>query len=135
MPDRFSADERSAVMRAVRSKDTTPELIVRRIVHRLGYRFRLHVKSLPGTPDVVLARHRKIIEIRGCFWHMHHCGRCTIPLARHEWWKRKLMRNAERDRLSIRKLRRGGWRVLVVWECRTRDVEKLAAGLAKFLSA
>lgn len=120
-------------MSLVRSRDTTPELLIRRIVHRLGYRFRLHRRDLPGTPDLVFPRLRKIIDVRGCFWHMHTCGRCRIPATRRKWWTAKLTRNAERDRRSIRRLRRAGWKVLVVWECQTGSPERLATKLACFL--
>jgi DNA mismatch endonuclease Vsr len=120
-------------MAAVKSKDTTPELTVRRLVHRLGFRYRLHVKTLPGTPDIVLPRHRKIIEVRGCFWHGHTCGRCRIPATRRKWWTAKIQRNADRDRRNHRALRRLGWRILAVWECQTRDLPKLTRCLERFL--
>jgi DNA mismatch endonuclease (patch repair protein) len=86
-------------MSLVKSKDTTPELLVRRLAHRLGFRFRLHIKSLPGSPDMVFPRLRKIININGCFWHMHHCGGCRIPSSRRSYWVAKLERNRQRDRL------------------------------------
>ena len=122
-------------MAAVKSKDTTPELIVRRLVHALGYRFRLHDRSLPGCPDLVLPRHRKIILVSGCFWHMHGCGRCRIPAANRHYWVAKLQRNAARDRRSRRALRKAGWQVLVVWECQTTPARRrrLQARLAAFL--
>jgi DNA mismatch endonuclease (patch repair protein) len=94
-------------------------LRVRRLVHRLGFRYRLHVQSLPGKPDLVFAGRRKIIEVAGCFWHMHDCGRCRIPAARREYWVAKLARNAARDKRNRRALRRAGWRVLTIWECQT----------------
>ncbi len=119
--------------RVVRSKDTTPELMVRRLVHRLGYRFRLHVKTLPGTPDIVLPRLRKIIEVRGCFWHGHRCGRCRIPHTRRDYWLAKIARNRKRDVRSLRRLRREGWQVLVVWECQTSKLGKLTLLLERFL--
>src|SRR5437016_4643637 len=103
-------------MAAVKSRDTTPEMLVRRLVHALGFRFRLHVRSLPGTPDLVLPRHRKIIIVNGCFWHLHNCPRCRIPSSQRAYWVLKLERNAARDRRTLRKLRRAGWKVLVVWE-------------------
>lgn len=133
MADTFSKTERSRIMAAVKSKDTAPEMIVRRLSHRLGYRHRLHVKSLPGTPDLVYPRLRKIIEVRGCFWHMHTCGRCRIPSSRRAWWLAKLRRNAKRDKAAVRQLRRDGWRVLVIWECQTRKPQWLERKLASFL--
>jgi DNA mismatch endonuclease (patch repair protein) len=136
MPDKFSAHERSRVMRAVKSGDTTPELIVRKIVHALGYRFRLHRRDLPGQPDLVFPRLGKAIQVHGCFWHRHACeaGKST-PATRMEYWSAKFARNVERDRRNLRHLRRLGWRVLVVWECQTRVAKRAAleARLAGFL--
>ena len=125
MPDQFSPAERSRVMRAVRSGDTTPELVVRRMVHALGYRYRLHARDLPGRPDLVLPRLGKAIFVHGCFWHRHACdaGRST-PASRVEYWQAKFARNVERDRSNLRKLRRLGWSVLVVWECQTRAARR-----------
>ena len=137
MADTFTPSERSRIMAAVKSRDTTPELIVRRLVHGLGYRYRLHVRSLAGTPDLVFPRLRKVIFVSGCYWHMHHCGRCRIPAANRRYWLQKLERNAARDKRIRRVLRRAGWRVLTVWECQTaaakRDV--LSARLRRFLDA
>lgn len=106
---------------------------MRRLVHRLGYRYRLHVRSLPGTPDLVFPRPRKIIRVSGCFWHMHGCGRCRIPASRRAYWIAKLKRNRDRDVRTRRKLRRLGWRVLTVWECQTKDAAALTHRLRKFL--
>jgi DNA mismatch endonuclease (patch repair protein) len=136
MPDRFSTAERSRVMRAVKSGDTTPELVVRRLVHALGYRFRLHRRDLPGQPDLVFPRLQKAIQVHGCFWHRHACdaGQST-PATRLDYWGAKFARNVERDRRNLRRLRRLGWRVLVVWECQTAHAKRevLAARLARFL--
>ncbi len=138
MPDQFSPAERSRVMRAVKSGDTTPELIVRRIVHSLGYRFRLHRRDLPGQPDIVLPRLGKAIFVHGCFWHRHACdaGQST-PATRLEYWQAKFDRNIARDRRTLRRLRREGWSVLVVWECQTRTAkrEALTSRLERFLTA
>ena len=134
MPDTLTPSQRSRCMAAVRSTDTTPELRVRRLVHRLGFRFRLHVRGLPGRPDIVLPRHRKIIEVRGCFWHSHNCGRFKIPATRRRYWAAKFARNAERDRRTLRQLRRSGWRVLIVWECEAKPEKKLLRKLSKFLA-
>lgn len=121
-------------MSLIRSKNTEPELFVRRVVHALGYRFRLHVRSLPGTPDVVLPRLRKIIEVRGCFWHMHNCGQGHVPMSRQSYWSPKLEGNKVRDRESLIALKRLGWTVLVVWECETTDFKRLTARLNHFLN-
>jgi DNA mismatch endonuclease, patch repair protein len=137
MTDTFTKAERSRIMAAVKSKDTTTELVVRRIVHLLGYRYRLHVRSLPGTPDLVFPRLRKVINVSGCFWHLHGCPRCRIPQAHRRYWLDKLNRNAARDRRNGRALRRLGYRVLTVWECQTtvRTRDRLAARLKRFLDA
>src|SRR6185295_10356211 len=98
MADTFSVAERSRIMAAVKSRDTTPEMVVRRMVHAMGFRYRLHVRSLPGAPDLVFPRLRSVIFVSGCFWHMHTCGRCRIPTARRKYWVAKLERNAARDK-------------------------------------
>ena len=138
MPDQFSPAERSRIMRAVKSGDTTPELIVRRLVHALGYRFRLQNRALPGSPDLVLPRLGKAIFVHGCFWHRHGCaaGQST-PATRIDYWQAKFDRNVLRDRSNLRKLRRLGWSVLVVWECQTgvRKREVLQRRLERFLGA
>jgi DNA mismatch endonuclease, patch repair protein len=138
MPDQFSPAERSRIMRAVKSGDTTPELIVRRLVHGLGYRFRLQNRTLPGSPDLVLPRLGKAIFVHGCFWHRHACasGQST-PATRVDYWQTKFDRNVMRDRSNLRKLRRLGWSVLVVWECQTgvRKRETLQGRLERFLGA
>jgi DNA mismatch endonuclease (patch repair protein) len=127
---------RSQIMAAVKAKDTGPEMIVRRLVHAMGYRYRLHVRSLPGSPDLVLARHRKIILVNGCFWHLHCCPRCRIPASNRRYWLAKLERNAQRDAQTRRALRRAGWQVLVVWECQTvhNRRKRLLARVARFLA-
>jgi DNA mismatch endonuclease (patch repair protein) len=105
-------------MAHIRSKDTKPEMIVRRALHRLGYRFRLHVRDLPGRPDIVLPRYRKIIQVKGCFWHGHNCVDGHLPKSNLEYWMPKLRRNKERDSVTDRKLRGLGWSVRNLWECR-----------------
>src|SRR5215203_6167739 len=97
MPDTISKIERSRIMATVKSKDTKPELVVRRLIHALGFRYRLHVRDLPGTPDLVFPRRHKVINVSGCFWHMHTCGRCRIPASRRSYWVRKLAGNRARD--------------------------------------
>lgn len=117
MPDSVSKSERSRIMAAVKSTDTKPERLLRSLVSSLNFRYRLHVSSLPGTPDLVFSRLRRVINVSGCFWHMHGCGRCRIPGTRREYWVAKLERNAARDARTRRKLKRMGWRVLTIWEC------------------
>jgi DNA mismatch endonuclease, patch repair protein len=136
MADTFTPAERSRIMAAIKSRDTKPELIVRSLVHQLGYRFRLHDRTLPGTPDIVLSRHRKIINLHGCFWHMHWCQRHRkAPVTRAAYWTAKRAGNAARDRRNLAALRRRGWDVLVLWECQTRDISKLTRRIKTFLSA
>jgi len=132
--DVHSPARRSANMRAIRSKDTTPELLTRKALHAMGYRFRLHKHELPGRPDIVLPRYGSVIHVHGCFWHRHHCpnGRAT-PTSNSEFWRKKFERNVKRDRMQKRLLRRLGWRVLVVWECQTRDIRCLQKLLQTFL--
>ncbi len=121
-------------MSRIRSRDTSAEMIVRRLVHGMGYRFRLHVASLPGKPDIVLPRLNSIIEVRGCFWHQHSgCIDSHIPKSRLHYWRPKLERNQCRDEENGRQLRKLGWRVCVVWECETTATPKLTRRLAHFL--
>jgi DNA mismatch endonuclease (patch repair protein) len=135
MPEKFTKAERSRVMAAVKPGDTKPEMIVRRLLHRLGYRFRLHRRNLPGTPDIVLPRYKAIINVHGCFWHMHFCQRRrNDPVNNAGYWKRKRENNASRDAYISRRLRRGGWAVLTIWECQTNDLDKLTRRLTRFLS-
>lgn len=122
---------------AVAGKHTTPERAVRRLLFGLGYRFRLHRRDLPGTPDIVFSGRRKIIEVRGCFWHRHPdpaCRNAVLPKVRAEWWAAKLARNVARDEQNMAALRAAGWSVLVVWECEVRDAAALAARLRSFLA-
>lgn len=134
MADVHTTEQRSFNMSRIRGRDTRPELIVRSMVHGLGYRYRLHVTDLPGKPDLVLPRHEKIIFVHGCYWHMHRCRRGrVVPRTNTEFWQTKRQGNVDRDRRNLRKLRREGWRVLVVWECHTRDLERLEDRLLAFL--
>jgi DNA mismatch endonuclease (patch repair protein) len=120
-------------MRSVRSRDTGPELKVRRLAHRLGYRYRLHVKTLPGKPDIVFPRLNKIILVHGCFWHGHGCKYGKLPKSRQDFWEPKIAANRARDRRTIRALRSLGWDVKVIWQCQTRDLKKLEKRVATFL--
>jgi DNA mismatch endonuclease (patch repair protein) len=136
MVDIFTPAERSRIMALVRSKDTAPERVVRTLVHRMGFRFRLHKRSLPGSPDLVFAGRKRVIFVHGCFWHCHTCAAFRVPSTNRAFWKRKLTGNAERDRRSIGRLRRAGWRVMVIWECQTspRRLDRLAGRIARFFS-
>lgn len=117
--DTLSPTERSALMARVRSKNTSPERLVRSVLHRGGLRFRLHVSSLPGTPDIVLAKHRAVVFVQGCFWHGHsRCRRARLPASRSEFWHQKITCNRKRDRKAQRALRTAGWRVYVLWTCK-----------------
>jgi DNA mismatch endonuclease (patch repair protein) len=121
-------------MRANRAKHTKPEVTVRKVLHAMGYRFRLHRRDLPGTPDIAFPGRRKAVQVHGCFWHQHDgCRRSTIPATRKEYWMPKLARNKERDREAEAALAALGWRCMVVWECELRDEPKLAARLRSFL--
>ena len=107
-------------MRAVKSENTTPEMIVRRLVHKLGYRYRLHQKGLPGRPDLVFSSRCKIVLVNGCFWHGHNCARgARRPKENYDYWKTKIERNVERDARNLEALQDAGWQVLTVWECET----------------
>lgn len=132
--DVFSPEERSRVMQTVKSKDTKPEMIVRRLAHALGYRFRLHRKDLPGSPDLVFVGRKKAIFVHGCFWHGHDCKRGSRqPKTNAEYWRAKIGRNVSRDAANLRALDDQGWRVLVIWECEMKDRTALAERLRRFL--
>lgn len=128
--------ERSALMSRVGQKNTKPELIVRRLLHGLGYRYRLHRKDLPGTPDICFPSRKKVIFVHGCFWHRHEgCRRTTTPKTRTSFWKNKFRENIARDRLKVDALQKLGWSVLTVWECETENEKsELADRLIDFLS-
>jgi DNA mismatch endonuclease (patch repair protein) len=123
-------------MRRIRKTDTKPELIVRRMVHAMGYRYRLHGANLPGTPDIVLPRHNKAIFVHGCFWHRHACpdGR-KLPRSKPEYWLPKLEGNRRRDKTNATKLKDLGWHLLVVWECEARNLQKVSRRLRRFLNS
>ncbi|MCC6425860.1 MAG: DNA mismatch endonuclease Vsr [Phycisphaerales bacterium] len=136
MTDRLTEAQRSKNMSRIRSKDTGPEMVVRRLVHAMGFRYRLHVRSLPGKPDLVFPAKHKAVLVHGCFWHSHRCkeGRRS-PKSRVEYWGPKIARNADRDRQNQRRLRALGWSVLVVWECETLPsrLRRLSERLRRFL--
>ena len=126
--DIVSTSKRSEMMSRVRSSNTRPELLLRSQIHQLGFRFRVNVSTLPGKPDLVFPKFRTAVFVHGCFWHQHrNCRRATLPSTRATWWKTKLEGNVLRDKASIRKLRRSGWTVVVVWECQIERNPGLAA--------
>ena len=136
MADIHTKEQRSFNMSRIRNKNTRPEILVRSIVHRMGYRYALHRKDLPGHPDMVLTRHHKIIFVHGCFWHMHKCRYGKVkPATNAKFWQSKREGNVSRDRRNLHKLRRLGWKVIVVWECQTRNIERLTKKLEIFLSS
>jgi|ERR1700730_4930100 len=125
---------RSWNMSRIRGKNTGPEIIVRQILHRNGFRFRLHDKKLPGRPDIVLKRYRTVILVHGCFWHRHdHCTRASIPQTNRQFWLKKISGNAVRDKLDKRRLMRQGWRVLTIWQCETRNLRHLEERIVRGL--
>ncbi|MCJ7543826.1 MAG: very short patch repair endonuclease [Phycisphaerae bacterium] len=132
--DPLSARQRSRLMSRITGRNTGPELIVRRLAHALGYRYRLHVRSVPGCPDLVFKGRRKAIFVHGCFWHRHSCrkGR-SMPSSHRAFWKAKLGRNRARDTRTRRTLRRSGWGVFVIWECQLTDLKGVERGLIAFL--
>jgi DNA mismatch endonuclease (patch repair protein) len=131
--DTLTRADRSRLMGRVRQKNTSPELAVRRAAHRLGYRFRLHKKDLPGRPDLVFPRHRKVVFVHGCFWHRHDCKKATTPTSNVEFWQRKFAANVSRDRNVLAKLHELGWSTMVVWECQVQDQTELNGKLLEFL--
>ena len=136
MAGRISQDGRRRIMSAIRDRDTRPELVVRKLLHRLGYRYRLHRRDLPGKPDIVFLGRRKIIFVHGCFWHQHQsptCRNSMQPQSNIDYWLPKLKRNVERDAQHICKLHAKGWSVLVIWECQVSDSVSLRLKLTKFL--
>lgn len=136
MADTISKERRSELMSRIRSKNSKVELAVRSLVHRMGYRFRLHRKNLPGKPDLVFPGRKKAIFVHGCFWHWHpdpDCKRARMPKSRPEFWKPKLEGNRRRDRENKEKLTDLGWEVLEIWECEVGDLEKIAERIKEFL--
>ncbi|HEV2817810.1 MAG TPA: DNA mismatch endonuclease Vsr [Allosphingosinicella sp.] len=135
--DTLTASERSARMARIRGKGSKPEMLVRRLVHAMGFRYRLHDRRLPGSPDLVFAKLRKAIFVHGCFWHRHpdiHCKLARMPKSRLDFWGPKLQGNRERDLRLQAELEALGWQIFVVWECRMRDKEQLENDLRAFLT-
>ena len=134
MVDNLSPKERSRLMSRVRGKDTKPEMIVRRLAHRLGYRFRLHRRDLPGSPDLVFPGRKKVIFVHGCYWHRHNCKKSTVPKTNVEFWRDKFLKNVERDDKNLKKTKNLGWTPLVIWQCQTENERELGQILDDFLS-
>jgi DNA mismatch endonuclease, patch repair protein len=126
---------RSAIMRAVKARDTGPEMKVRRLIHRLGFRYRLHRKDLPGKPDLVFPRLRRVIFVHGYFWHGHHCPRGNrVPITNAEYWRAKVSKDRERDGIVMEALKQENWAVLIIWECELKDLSRLTECVCAFLS-
>lgn len=127
-------DARSRLMARVRGKDTKPEMIVRRMVHAMGYRFRLHGRELPGSPDLVFPARKAVIFVHGCFWHRHvGCRRASMPKTRQDFWRAKFIRNVARDQRNEDALTEAGWRSAIIWECEAKDIQRLKDRLYHFL--
>jgi DNA mismatch endonuclease, patch repair protein len=133
MADNHTTQQRTKNMQAVRVKNTAPELRVRSLLHRLGYRFRLHRKDLPGTPDLVFPARKSVMFVHGCFWHGHTCTRGKPPSSNIGFWLPKIDGNRKRDNRAVRRLHEDGWKVLTVWECETKDCDRLKQRLCHFL--
>jgi DNA mismatch endonuclease, patch repair protein len=134
MSDHLSRADRSRNMAKIKGRDTQPERIVRSLLHRIGYRFRLHSKKLKGRPDIVLPKHKKLILVHGCFWHSHDCVRgLSTPKTNSQFWIQKRSGNVERDKKLLLVYATEGWSPLVIWECETRDTESLEKKLLTFL--
>lgn len=131
--DTRTPQQRRRIMQAVKSRDTKPEIIVRRCLHSMGYRYRLHRKDLPGRPDIVFGSRRKAIFVHGCFWHRHDCAKGRLPKSRLNYWKPKLDENVIRDKTRLEELDELGWQTLVIWQCELDDLEALAARLQDFV--
>ena len=134
MADTFTPQQRSAVMARVKNRNTTPEKVVRSLLHQMGYRFRLHRKDLPGSPDIALPRYKTVIFVHGCFWHGHNgCRRGARPTSNIEFWNAKINRNIERDNRAVRELEGIGWRVFTLWQCEMKDIVVLRDRLHRLL--
>jgi DNA mismatch endonuclease, patch repair protein len=133
-PSETPTELRSRIMRAVKGRDTGPEMLVRRLAFGMGYRYRLHRKDLPGKPDLVFVKRRKVVFVHGCFWHGHDCARgARLPKQNAEYWLQKITRNKERDAAHLAALKELGWRSLIIWECELKEPKKVAHRLSQFL--
>jgi len=134
MADHLTKDKRSWNMSRIRSKDTKPEIIVRSLLHKMGYRFRLYRKDLPGKPDIVLPKYKIVIFVHGCFWHRHKgCKRCTTPTTNQKYWLPKLEHNIAKDKENRKKLKSLGWQSIIVWECEVKNKVKIAEKLHRLI--
>lgn len=134
--DTIGKEARSRLMSRIRGKNTKPEMVVRRVAHRLGYRFRLHRRDLPGSPDLVFSGRRKVVFVHGCFWHRHSgCRLAYTPKSNMDFWNRKFDANQARDKAAIEQLQALGWNVLVIWECEAKAAELVASRLRTHLEA
>ncbi len=134
--DNVTPTRRSEIMGRVRARDTKPEMVVRRAVHAMGYRYRLHAKDLPGKPDLVFRSRKKVLFVHGCFWHRHPgCALARLPKSRQDFWTPKLNANRQRDMKSERSLKDAGWGVLTIWECELDGTDKLKNRIKEFLDA
>ena len=131
--DTRTPEQRRRIMQSVKSENTGPELAVRRLLHGMGYRYRLHRRDLPGRPDIAFVSRRKAIFVHGCFWHGHGCSKGRLPKSRLDYWQPKVDKNRERDRTKEEQLKSLGWSVMTIWQCETRDLEALAARLQDFV--
>lgn len=132
--DHVSKDKRSEIMRNIRSKDTAPEKAARSMIHRMGYRYRLHAKYLPGKPDMVFPSRKKVIFIHGCFWHLHEgCRKAAFPKSRKQYWIPKLLLNRERDQRILLELKELGWKALTIWQCELSNKTKVSNKIKRFL--
>ena len=133
MMDHISSDLRSRLMGRIRGRNTKPEMLIRRMVHRMGFRYRLHRQDLPGTPDLVFPSRKKVIFVHGCFWHQHDCPRGARPTSNKKFWDAKLDNNIRRDQEAMSLLEDRGWSILVVWECEMKNLEELKDRMKAFL--
>lgn len=133
MTDTRSTEQRRRIMQSVKRRDTGPEMAVRHLLYRAGYRYRLHVKGLPGSPDVVFTSRRKVVFVHGCYWHGHGCRKGKLPKSRLDYWDEKIAANRARDARKESELQAGGWQVMSVWQCEIADMETLEQKLRSFL--
>ncbi len=133
--DHVTPHKRSKIMAAVRSKDTKPEMMIRRLVYSMGYRYKLHSDALPGKPDLVFSSKKKVVFVHGCFWHGHNgCNKAQLPKSRTDFWQDKIENNVRRDKRVKRALNRKGWRYLIIWQCQINNLEKVKAKIYTFLN-
>lgn len=124
----------SKIMRSVRSKNTKPEIVVRKMIRNLGFYYRLHAKELPGKPDIVLRKSKKVVFVNGCFWHGHGCGKGRLPKSNVDFWSEKIERNCARDKTNLAELSKDGWQCLVVWQCEIKNTKPLMKTIKRFLT-